>query len=181
MTANPITKEQAQTVRLWRNDCRQALRTGWTIEIQQDRFVEGNMTGSYMYWWFNKEREQIEAPIVDRPTVSAMRLRMNAAGGLVNIDRRVRNAEIALICHPADRGEGLGKACAEWILNESFRTQNMKTVYGEVYNCGAVAFWLGICEKYNAYTTELPNRQYWKGEYFDSMYFSIDRSKYENV
>ena len=160
MTVNPITREQATIVKDWRNDCRQALRTGWTTQRQQQEFVDGNMTGDYMYFGFDYQR---------------------AFGGLVNIDRRVRSAEIALIVDPVIRGKGFGTDCVDWILSEGFQTQNMKTIWGEVYKCGAVSFWDKVCKKYNANTARLINRTFWDGEHVDSMYFSIDRGEYERI
>ena len=155
MIAAPLTETQALEVKDWRNGCRGALRTGWTTDAQQERFVENNFKSDYMYWWFGA-----------------------GAGGLVNIDRRVRIAEISLIVDPEARNLGIGTEMVDWLLTEAFWNQRLKTVYGEVYNCGALAFWLGICEKYHAYTTELLNRQWWDGKYHDSMYFSIDEGKW---
>lgn len=170
MTVTPITLEQAQIVRPWRNDCRNAMRTGWTTEQQQANFISTNMHGDHMYWWFETDY------MGKRPHFDNWK--STAAGGLVNINMFNRNAEIALMVGPDSRGVGFGTECVDWILHEGFANQNLKTIYGEVYHCGAVAFWLGICEQYKAYTTELPNRKYWNGRYFDSMYFSIDREKY---
>ena len=124
------------------------------------------MTGSHMYWSFAKPKGPDW---------------YEAWGGLVNIDRRVRNAEISLIVNPKTRGKGFGTECVDWILQEGFQTQNMKTIYGEVYNCGAVDFWDKVCRKYSCYTTMKPNRAYWGGMHWNSTYFSIDRKDYESV
>ena len=174
MTVTPITEDQAIIVADWRNESRHALRTGWTTPQQQSNFVSTNMTGSHMYWWFSKGHFNQDA-CDGRGAWEGI----NAAGGLVNIDRRVRNAEISLIVGPKDRGKGFGTECVEWILNEGFQTQNLKTIYGEVYACGAVSFWQDkVIDKYECVTRFLPNRAYWEGGYWDSMYFSIDVEDY---
>ncbi len=165
MIATPLTETQALEVKDWRNGCRGALRTGWTTDAQQHRFAEGNFKSDYMYWGFFED--DLVGSIV-----------LIGAGGLVNINHRVRIAEISLIVEPEARKSGYGTDMVAWLLAEAFGNQRLKTVHGEVYYCGAWTFWQKICEKYHAYTTELPNRQWWDGKYHDSMYFSIDEGKW---
>jgi hypothetical protein len=103
-------------------------------------------------------------------------------GGLTYIDRTNRNAEISLIINPDLRGRGNGYACAEMIYDHAFNKMNLKTVYGECYLCNpCTSFWQNLCKKYNGYTTKLPNTKYWNGEYYDSMYFSIDEKGFRDA
>jgi hypothetical protein len=60
---------------------------------------------------------------------------------------------------------------------EAFGSMGLKTVYGECYRCNpSYAFWEKVVEEYGGYSTVLKARKYWGGVYWDSLYFSVDRS-----
>lgn len=162
MIVNPISLETAKEIRHWRNHSREGLRTGWTTEVQQKAFYENNFKG-YMYWEF---LERI-APL--------------AAGGLVGIEWVPRRAEIAIIVNPAARKKGFGSQCVEWILHEGFVNLGLQTIWGEVYDCGAVSFWDKFIRKYKAIDVIRPKTKYWAGTFHDSMFFDFDRGKYETT
>ena len=166
MTVRPLSLETARQLVDWRNVSREALRTGWTTLAQQERFYEGNFLKDYRYWEFI---ENVKLDKESKPAVLA-------AGGFVHI--KGRKAEIALIVHPQARGQGFGTQCAEWILHEGFANLGYKTIWGEVYGCGAVKFWRRIYERYDAKIRLRRNTKYWEGWYFGSTFFSIDREKY---
>ena len=166
MTVRPLSLETALQVADWRNVSRAMLRTGWTTLEQQKRFYEGNFLQDYKYWEFI---ENVKLNEESKPAVLA-------AGGFVHI--KGRKAEIALIVHPQARGQGFGTQCAEWILHEGFANLGYKTIWGEVYGCGAVKFWRRIYERYDAKIRLRRNTKYWEGWYFGSTFFSIDREKY---
>jgi RimJ/RimL family protein N-acetyltransferase len=81
---------------------------------------------------------------------------------------------------PGYRGKGYGAAAVDEILREAFDTLNLDTVYGEVYNCNdaGYSFWSGIIDRYGAYKTMLPDRKFWDGRLWNSIYFSISPDDY---
>ncbi len=99
-----------------------------------------------------------------------------SVGGLTNIHWINRNVEISLIVNPKMQRKGVGARCVDMLLEEAFDKMGLKTVYGETYSCNpaGVCFWNKVCDKDKAYKTSLPNRKYWDGKFWDSMYFSID-------
>ena len=101
-------------------------------------------------------------------------------GGLCGIQWENRIAEISLIIEPQSRGLGKGGEAVKLILSAGFNQLNLKTIYGECYynNDDAVEFWGKITMKYNGTVAELPNRKYWGGKYYNSLYFSIDADEY---
>jgi RimJ/RimL family protein N-acetyltransferase len=65
------------------------------------------------------------------------------------------------------------------LLDEAFNKMNLKTVTGECYKCNpGLDFWYRVIEKYNGHKTILPNRKFWNGKYYDSLYFSIDCAEF---
>ena len=101
-------------------------------------------------------------------------------GGFTNIQWQNRLAEISLIVDPEKRDKGYGEKAVELLLDQAFKQLNLKTVFGECYGCNEAAcgFWQSLTAKYKGFTTALPNRKYWNGEYHNSLYFSIDRDDF---
>jgi len=157
--------EDAGLVSKWRNDARNTLRTtGYsTIDTQED-FVKNIDSKTHRYLSFYDGGQLV------------------AFGGLTYIQWENRIAEISLVVDPDLRRSGLGSDCVDAILDEAFNKLNLKTVFGECYKSNdAVDFWFRLCDKYEGYKTTLPNRKYWNGEYFDSLYISIDREIYSSI
>jgi len=103
-------------------------------------------------------------------------------GGLTGIQWENRIAEISLIIHQHWRNRGIGQIAAALLLDEGFGNLGLKTIFGECYlcNCNTVQFWKFFARVYFGYTTTLPNRKYYKGKFWDSLYFSIDNSGQRN-
>jgi len=102
-------------------------------------------------------------------------------GGITNIQWENRIGEISLILNPEERGKGYGEQVVDLLLDKAFNYLNLQTVCGEVYwsNPEGVAFWQKIVGKFRqTHLLELPNRKYWKGQFYPSWYFSIDRGDY---
>ena len=94
-------------------------------------------------------------------------------GGITNISWSNRTGEISLILMPGYIGQGIGSECVQHLLDYGFNRLNMQNIYGECYESNPfVKFWERVANKHDMYTTKLPNRKYWEGKYFDSLYFS---------
>jgi RimJ/RimL family protein N-acetyltransferase len=100
--------------------------------------------------------------------------------GLENISWENRNAEISIIMDPACQGNEHGSQAVELLLNQGFDYLNLENIFGECYLSNpAVKFWEKNIEKYSGTKTILPNRKYWEGEYWDSLYFNFNKSDYK--
>ena len=165
MNMTGVRIEDAGIVSSWRNDARDTLRTtGFcTIDIQE-QFIQNLDQKVHRYFSFYDGGDLV------------------AFGGLTHIQWENRIAEISLIVDPDQQKSGFGSDAADMLLDEAFNKLNLKTVFGECYKSNpAVDFWFRLTEKYEGYKTILPNRKYWNGEYYDSLWFSIDAETYRAV
>lgn len=170
--------EQCQIVRFWRNQARKTLRTPYPLtEEQQDAFymdVVCNPHSPHRYWACIQDTLDREHDIYPG-TLLGM-------GGLTFIQWENRIAEISLILDPYFRGMGLGKEAVDLILAEGFDRMGLKTIFGECYcTHEGVEFWKKITQQYKGYETVLPNRKFWSGRFWDSLYFSIDADDWRNL
>ena len=158
MILHELTTHGAEDVRQWRNLDIAPNRTPFllTEENQKEWYKEVTKRDSdSRIWEFIGETARI------------------AVGGLTGIHPVNRTAEIALVVNPKFRRKGNGMVIVNIILSQAFKRLNINTVFGEVYYCANVDFWLKTKPHY---TTTLPNRKYWDGVYHDSMYFSWSKS-----
>ena len=159
MKLQPLTREQCQQVREWRNEERQFLRTPYmhTIDMQESFYVKvvNNTDSKHRYF-----------AIIDGMGFIGM-------GGLTNISFENGNAEISLIINPKYRGKGYGMKAVDLLLHEAINNMRLYSVYGEVYDCGNRGFWEKVVDKSNGYKTDLVNRKFWAGQLYGSMWFSI--------
>ena len=174
MKLEPLTKEQCQKVRIWRNQISESLRTPYLLtEEMQDRFYEEvvcNRNSPHRYWAIVGE---IEISGQKRSCV------LVGMGGLINIEWHNRLAEISLIIDPKLRDKGYGEKTVDLLLDQAFNYLNLQTVFGECYLCNpGWEFWGDITDKHNGKILLLPNRKFWKGTYYDSLYFSIDKAHF---
>ncbi len=165
MKLRELLKEDCEILRLWRNESLSSLRTPYLItEGMQDDFYKNiisNRDSKIRYWGVCDNNELV------------------AVVGLVPIQWENSIGEISLIVDPKKRGQGIGENAVDLLLNEAFNRLNLKTVFGECYMCtSAIDFWEKIIEKYEGYKVGLPNRKFWDGVYWGSLYFSIDRDKF---
>jgi RimJ/RimL family protein N-acetyltransferase len=152
----------ARTVAEWRNQARDTLRTtGFTNVDKQEDFIKSLDKSNHRYFSFYDDNTLI------------------AFGGITNIQWENRIAEISLIVDPYRRQDGTGSECVDMLLDEAFGKMNLKTMCGECYkNNPAIDFWFRLTEKYSGHTALLKNRKFWNGDYYDSLYFSIDSEAY---
>ena len=164
ITLDALTLQDVQAVRDWLNNALETLRTPYmlTAKMQED-FYNGLSREARMRYWALRYKA-----------------RTVGMGGLIGIEWENRLAEISLIIDPYHQKMGFGTKAVELVLVQGFKNMNLRTVYGECYLCNpALAFWQKVCNKYQAYTTILPDRKYWNGEYYDSLYFSIGGDNFE--
>lgn len=122
----PLTLEEVQLVREWRNDpaVLPMLRTGYKTEDEQAQFYRDvicNPESVHRYY----------AVIAPNGAFVGM-------GGLTYLV--LGEAEISLILAPESRGCGLGRAAVDALLAEAKRL-GVVQVIGECYEQGNVAFW----------------------------------------
>ena len=156
------TAQDAEEVRLWRNQVLATLRTPYQLtgEMQADYYknvICNRQTNSR--WW---------------SVYSAGAL--VGFTGLTGIEWENGLAEISLIIKPDVRGSGYGKQTVKLVLDEAFGNMGLKTVYGECYMCNpAVEFWKKVTEEYGGNYTTIPRRKFWRGKLYDALHFSIWR------
>ena len=161
MTLEALRREDMPQLLTWRNASPEAWRDPRPTTITQqyewfDGPVSHNPNGRY---WGAYE----EGFFVGQAEVTS-----------IIWDSRI--GEIGIIADPDFRGHGLGKQILAATLQQAFNTLNLKTVWGECYECNdACNFWLKYIKEWSAYSTILKNRKYWNGKFYDSIYFSWDR------
>lgn len=169
MKLDVLTMPDVEEVRKWRNLDMSGLRTPYGLTgVMQQRFYENvicNRDSNHRYWGiFN-----------DNNCIVAMT-------GLTDIQWENGIAEISLVVAPTQRSNGLGKDIVTMVLKKAFGQLRLNTIFGECYECNpAVGFWKQVLKKYAAYTTMLPNRKFWDGQYYNSFYFSIDADEFNNT
>lgn len=172
MILDCLTIKDIEKIRTWRNIQIESLRTPFFLtQEMQKKFYDDQVCSrnSFCRFW----------------AVRGNLAEINLIGmvGIVNIEWENRLGEISIIISPNQRGKGQGKKAIDLLLNAGFNQLNLENIYGECYevNKNYIKFWEGICNKYNAITAKLPNRKYWNGWYYDSMYFNINRIAYNNI
>ena len=182
MRLEPLTLEQCQRVRAWRNAERQFLRTPYFItDDMQDEFyidVVSNRNSGHRY--FALKESDVFVSMSGEDVIDAGEYFIGT-GGLTGIEWENGTAEISLILDPARRGQGYGSRAVYELLFEAFQNMNLFTVYGEVYDCGNVAFWDKVVTRYNGFKTHLPGRKFWHGMLYGSMWFSISVDEFRRV
>lgn len=173
MKLEPLTLEQCERVRLWRNAEMEVWRTSFmlTEEMQIDFYHQRicDRNSEHRYWAI---REKVKAEDMAQAFIGM--------GGITYIQWENRIGEITLIINPVYRKDGYGEKAVDLLLDQAFNHLNLQTVFGECYGANekGCSFWQSITVKYNGFTTALPNRKYWKGVYENSLYFSIDKEDF---
>ena len=164
MRLGPLDAKIAQEARLWRNEDLSALRTSRPLTAEQQAAWYARVSVDPCERWWTL----LEGGLVV------------GYGGLEHIQWEARIAEISLLIAPGCRSKGHGTAAVDAILCEAFDTLNLHNVYGEVYDCNEAGryFWNSVIERYGADYTMLPDRKFWKGRMWNSVYFSISMWHY---
>lgn len=176
MKLEPLTQEQCETVRKWRNAEMEVWRTPFmlTREMQIDFYknIVCNRDSNHRYWAIVRTIEDDIKGIVPETGFIGM-------GGTTYIQWENRIGEITLIIDPERRGSGEGVKAVDLLLDQAFNHLNLQTVFGECYECNpASGFWEKIIEKYDGVNILLPKRKYYANEYWRSIYFSIDKADF---
>lgn len=159
----PITRANCLTAKEWRNGYRQALRTSILLtDEMQNAFFDKVATDRHSedrYWEIRDKNKFV------------------GLGGLTDIEWENSLAEISLFISPEMQGEGRGTESVLLLCDEGFSRMGLKTVLGEAFKCNPHwTFWENLTNRFNGYSTNLPNRKFWDGLWWDSFYFSWDRS-----
>lgn len=162
ITFKALSLEDCELVRQWRNEDISMLRTcRQTTKDEQQKFyfdIVSNPKSDCRYWG-----------VWSGTTLIGM-------AGLVNISWENSHAEISLIVRPTSRQQGYGDKIVTELLVEGFNKLNLQNIYGECYaNSPHMPFWNAMIRKHGAYDTTLPQRKFWDGQYFDSVYFNFKR------
>lgn len=161
-------KDEVEKVRLWRNQTEGVLRTPFllTYEMQQDFYNDVICDRKSNCRFYSVYKENFFLSFI----------------GIVNISFENRIGEISIFTSPQYQNIGYGKELVKLLFDLGFNNLNLDNIYGECYCCNAqgIKFWEKIIEKYKGYKTMLPNRKYYKGLYFNSMYFNIERKVFNN-
>lgn len=157
MKLKPLTQQQAEQARKWRNQTPEAWRTPYMLTKEQQAAWHGSVSrrGGPRYWSIHEEGYV-------------------AMGGLIGIEWENGLAEVSLVCRPSERVFG---RAATLLLRKGFSDLRLATIWGECYDCAPERQrrWLRVVEKHNGYVTHLPRRKYWDGEHHGAVYFSFDR------
>ena len=158
-----LSKDDAEQIRLWRNECLDTLRTPYplTKEQQEDWYINTVCDRKANARWFGLWSLN----------------ELVGYTGIENISWENRIGEISLLISPSNQECGYGWEAADKILQYAFNSLNLNCVFGECYesNENAVRFWRKITEQRKGYKTALPCRKYINGKYASSLYFSIER------
>jgi RimJ/RimL family protein N-acetyltransferase len=157
-------------VKDWRNMCPEALRTcKLTSDVDQINYYKKLNEDNSSRFWAVKRCGSIS--------------KLVGFSGLNNIQHENRLAEINIIINPTLKGKGYGGEIIDMILDQAFNLLNLKNVYGECYYCNpdGIQFWGKIIEKYKGFSVDLPNRKYFLGEYWPSLYFNLSKEGFANA
>lgn len=151
-----------EPIRSWRNQHLDILRTPFALtkEQQEDWYKNEicNRQSKSRFWAI-----ELKGTL---PSVVGY-------GGIENIQWENSIGEISLLISPSMQGKGVGIVHAKEILRRAFHELNLKTVYAECYeNNKATKFWDKVFN--GCFQTILPNRKYYKGVYWGSIYYSMD-------
>lgn len=166
----PLSSDNMETVRHWRMDIPETLRTPYmlTYEQQQDyyRTVICDRRSTTRYWGVWADCKDLQ------PDSECMHF--VGMGGIENIEWENRRGEISVLIDPNKRGKGYGKQAVEAFLGQAFRNLGLLNVWGECYYCSpAVGFWEKLVELYGAYSTKHPDAKFFDGKLFNSFWFNF--------
>ncbi len=180
MILKPLSLDDMETIRIWRNGCRETLRTPYmlTREMQEDYYhkviCDRNSTTRYWGFWM---RCTGTGPGQGEVTTYETFI---GYGGIEHIEWENSRGEISLLIGPTHRGKGYGAKAVQSILNEAFYHLGLHRVYGECYySTTAVCFWQKMVEKYEAFWHPLPDTKYHQGTYWDSYYFVFKKEIFD--
>ena len=161
MILQPLSLEDMEQIRIWRNQVPETLRTPFmlTREQQEQYYVDVicDRKSTTRYWglWVEKESERY-----------GPRETFIGYGGIENIEWENRIGEISVLIAPEYRGQGYGKEAVYRFLDQAFGYMGLMAVHGECYTCSpAIGFWEKLIDQWeHGFKTELPCRKYWESK-----------------
>ena len=164
---SPITKVNCRLAATWRNNFRRSLRTPimLTEEMQDDFYdrVARDRHSEDRYWEVHLDNTG-EHKFV-------------GLGGLTDIEWENRLAEISLFISPNYHGLGYGRASVKLLCEEGFDSMGLETILGEAFLCNPNwRFWDKLTDEFMGFKTQLPDRKFWAGQHYPSLYFSWNRA-----
>jgi len=181
-----LSLADCEQVRQWRNESLMAFRTPFllTQEMQKKFYSEVvcNRQANARYWGMVEPSDTGYYDFKNSELTPVFNCKLVGMCGLENIQWENRLAEISIILNPEYQGKGYGEKAVDLLLDQGFNYLNLENIFGECYECNpAVKFWEKVAAKYSGTTTVLPGRKYWQGRYYDSLYFSINKSNFKEV
>jgi RimJ/RimL family protein N-acetyltransferase len=166
MQLKVLSYSDVEQARIWRNDVMGMNRTPHllTQEMQGKFYQEQvcNRQANSRYWGIHLTGSENDESI------------FIGMGEISSISLENRNGEIGLIMHPGYICEA--EKAIDLILDQGFNCLNLENIFGECYYCSPyINIWETICKKYNGIDASLPNRKFWNGKYYGSLYFNISR------
>jgi RimJ/RimL family protein N-acetyltransferase len=158
ITLEPLTEDVAVMATEWRNASMDALRTLTPSTFESQR--------SFFYGLKDSPHKYFSIVVNDAVPVGMT--------GLTYLTEW--SGEVSLLINPRRRGCGFGKAAVDALITHGFDIMDLKVIYGETYRCAeSNPFWHHVLERYSPRWVTLPDRRLWKGQLYDSDYFSISR------
>ena len=153
MTLRPLTFDECEQIRVWRNDpsVRPMLRTKDPITAEQQalfyRDVVCNPTSIHKYYGLHtgeviENQKERNAAAIAAHVYHGMYWVDAFIGvtGLTYLNRQDGEAEISLVLGPQYRGKGYGTQAVDAVLAEAKRL-GLRSVIGECYATGNLGFW----------------------------------------
>lgn len=155
-------KEWLERIACWRNDSLISLRSGTlTNPSQQDEWIASLKFGKDIYFYIVQDGNPI------------------GYCGLDKVDLFNRNAEISCLIGTEYQSRGYGKEAVQNLLRYGFEQLGLNRIYAEVYlTTSRWTFWEKCGFRREAL---LEDRKLWQGEWFDSIYGSIDALQFREV
>jgi RimJ/RimL family protein N-acetyltransferase len=173
--------EDIEKIRLWRNEAagKGVYRTPYLLneEMQNDFYKEklSNRNANSRFWGIYKKISNN-----DLKSDELYEYKIVGYCGIDNIQWENRLGEIALTIGNKYISFGYGKIALNLLLTEGFNNLNLLNIYGECYFCNPkIGFWEKYAKEHNAYITELPERKYFNGDYYNSLYFNFNSYQYK--
>jgi RimJ/RimL family protein N-acetyltransferase len=186
MQLKVLSYPDVEQVRTWRNDNMSMLRTPFLLtEQMQGEFYQEqvcNHQANVRYWgiWGSIHHTD-EVHIITNGICNICDNKKGnfiGMGEISNIQWENRLGEIGLIMHPEHICDSV--LAIEMILEQGFNHLNLENIFGECYLCNPrLSIWVMVCERFNARCCYLPKRKFWQGEYYDSLYFNINREEWK--
>lgn len=175
---------ELEIIKDWRNKVQETLRTPFMLtsgmQKQFEKDVLDNRQSNHRYFGIYID-DSLNRQMCSREELEFLPSNLIGMGGITNIEWENGLGEISLIIDQQRCGEGYGKESVELLLNKAFNEMRLNNIYGECYKCNPnIGFWEKTIKKYNAYQTILPNRKFYRAKFYNSLYFNINITDYNN-